>query len=59
MKEVSKIIKEVLDNYTLQGDSTDLSAEVTVIEPEEAGFCYGTGRVLFYIMSRLEEYPSG
>ena len=42
MKEVSKIIKEVLDNYTLQGDSTDLSAEVTVIEPEEAGFCYGT-----------------
>ena len=42
MKEVSKIIKEVLDNYTLQGDSTDLSAEVTVIKPEEAGFCYGT-----------------
>lgn len=42
MKEVSKIIKEVLGNYTLQGDSTDLSAEVTVIEPEEAGFCYGT-----------------
>lgn len=42
MKEVSKIIKEVLNNYTLQGDSTDLSAEVTVIEPEEAGFCYGT-----------------
>ena len=40
MKEVSKIIKEVLDNY--KGDSTDLSAEVTVIEPEEAGFCYGT-----------------
>lgn len=40
MKEVSKIIKEVLDNY--KGDSTNLSAEVTVIEPEEAGFCYGT-----------------
>lgn len=39
MKEVSKIIKEVLGNYT---NSTDLSAEVTVIEPEEAGFCYGT-----------------
>ena len=41
MKEVSKIIKEVLDKYTLQGDSADLSAEVTVMEPEEAEFCYG------------------
>ena len=47
MSDFSKIIKEVLNNYTLQGDSADLSTEVTVIEPEEAGFCYGT------LMSKL------
>ena len=39
MKE-TVIINNAKD-YIMQGDSTDLSAEVTVIEPEEAGFRYG------------------
>lgn len=40
MKET--VIIDNAKDYIIQGDSTDFSAEVTVIEPEEAGFCYGT-----------------